>query len=449
MSFLIIDSDQKFSDKLASALSEKFGGDTHIKENSREALALIELLDDFKFIIAVKSPKEGDLVDKIIAGLNREEIQSRPHIIMIGGSFNSTPKVPILLLPLTVKPKELIQVISNQEKYKDSLKAVKKTEPKSYASIPIRLFTYLDSLPCDAFLKIHKEGQNHFIKRFNKDHLITLDELDQLVEKGARFLYINQNNKAPFFRLLDRRFAIIAKNDFQSFSNESDLENYAFHSLHKIGISKSSLMVAREATKKSQERLESNQNFQKTLKDLLSKKKLGLKQLNSKVTSLLCYYIIRGSEFDQSSILGNLVMASYLQDIKINDELCSIRTQNELHSLLLEDKDNILVDTHAKLAAQELESYDSIPNEVIKIVRQHHGSIEGKGFTNELKATLSSQSILFLLAEEISFSILKAERKRIDLNEILESIYIRFNNSPLLEKPIENLIKNISASKNQ
>ncbi|MCR9205056.1 MAG: hypothetical protein NXH75_10790, partial [Halobacteriovoraceae bacterium] len=377
MPFLIIDSDKTFSNQLASQFANEFDSEIHIKENASEAIGLIELLDDFNFIIAISSDKEEQLADKIISFLDKkkDELSSDPFILFVGQKLSVSTNRSPLLLPITIQAKEIVHLIRNHKEFQNTLDDLKKDSNKEYSPIPLRLFHYVSEAPYDIFLKMKKDGQPYMLKRFSKgDHFESAD-IQTLQEKNVKSLYIEKTEKIPFFRFLDTRLASLAQKHPEEFLNSSDLENYAFHSLTQIGISKSSLEVAKQATIEMTKKFEKDKKFQDALRSILKKNKLGLKQLNSKIVSLISYFITKGTDLESSKVISNLIMASYLQDIKLEDEHAGIRSNNELQSFYLNDKQNVLIENHANLAAQEIEKFDNIPSDVIKIVKQHHGSL--------------------------------------------------------------------------
>lgn len=443
MAFLIIDNDQNFADTLAANLLKEFGGEVHIKENASEAIALLELLDDFQFIIGIHSNKDENLADKILSFVHSSELERKPELIFLGGAPKALPAHPILLLPITTKVTELIQLLKTQKSYQSNLEKVEKSSHQEYAGVPLRLFYYVSAAPDDLYLKIKKDGEPHMVKRYSKKDALEIAELESFSNKGVRFFYVEKEKLKYFFEVFDKRLTELAQSAPDQFMSESDLENYAFHSLNKMGISESSLMVAQSASKEVAKKLDSEQQFQKAIKEIAKSKKLGLKQLNSKMIALISYFITKGSELDTTQIRSNMVMASILQDSKLSNEYAGIRSIGELQAQYLPDDDNILIDKHAALAAEHLDKFPSISSEVVKIVRHHHGSNEGKGFSTDLSLIKSIQSLVFILAEEISFAIIKRERASINLGEILEGISRKYDHHEKLDELIEQFKENL------
>jgi hypothetical protein len=443
MSFLIIDSDQKFADILAGQLTKEFEGEVHIKEDASEAIGLLELLDDFNFVFGVKSSKTKNMADKLIKFLNQNTLSHKPELILLGTSPSEKSIDPVLILPITTKVSEVIGLLKTKKKFKNNTDKIKENSNQEYANIPLRLFHYINTAPGDLYLKLKKDGKPHMVKRINKNDALEEAYLSSLKDKGVKFLYVEKEEVRYFFEVFDKRMAELAEKAPDLFLSENDLENYAFHSLSKFGVSESSLRIAQVASKEAVKKLSEDNNFQKALKEIVKGKGLGTKQLNSKMIALISHFIIKNSDLDTSQARQNLVTASLLQDCKLSNDYAAIRSDSELQSFYLDDKENVLIDRHAALAADHLDKFDAISSEVVKIVRHHHGTIDGKGFGTELKKISHPLSLVFILAEEVSFAIIKRERSSINLNDILDGISLKYGNDSKLDKLIDQFKDNL------
>ncbi|MCR9206375.1 MAG: hypothetical protein NXH75_17470, partial [Halobacteriovoraceae bacterium] len=70
-------------------------------------------------------------------------------------------------------------------------------------------------------------------------------------------------------------------------------------------------------------------------------------------------------------------------------------------------------------------------------------SLNGKGFHSELPDHLFHQTLVFILAEEISFSILKSEREKLNFTEILEGVSLSYGNNHKIDEHIQRLKSNL------
>lgn len=446
MAFLIVHDDKQFTDILSAELGREFSGEVHCKENGSEAKALIELLDNFHFVICQDKTNKDDTAEKILTFVkSHKELSIKPHIIVLGKKVKPVPGMTPIILPRNVKISGIIHLIKTHRSHQSNLEKIELESSKEFVSIPVRLLEYIPKPPADIYLKLKNDDEFRYLKRYNRNETFESADLQSLISKGLKNIYVLKEHKKDFYNVLDKRIAELAKKHPGTFVSESDLENYAFYTLNNIGLSKSSLEVAQEAARESQKKLLSNNNFQKTLKEVLGHQKLGMKQLKSKCIILLAHTIIKGHpKLAGTNALSHITNAAYFHDILLSDNYSFIRSQAEVDSLYLKEKENILIDQHAAKAASDLEKYDSISSEVIKIVKQHHGTLEGKGFTRKIHQHLGPLSLCFLIAEEIAVEILTSEKGKLDISTILEDIYDYYEQDPRIEEYLESFQSGIS-----
>lgn len=446
MAFLIIHNDNKYADLLSAELNRIFPGEIHVKENSAEARALIELLDSFHFIICQDKTEKEETANKIINYFTENhELSVRPNIIVLGQKVRPNKEITPMVLPSKVKAAAIAHIIKTQQSYQSNLDKIEKEENREFIPIPVRLLEYVPKPPTDIYLKLKKEGENRYLKRYNRNETLEVADLQNLISKGLKNIYILREHKKDFYVVLDKRMAELAKKHPSQFISESDLENYAFYTLNNIGLSKSSLEVAQQAARESQKKLTENRSFQKTLKEVLGQQKLGFKQLKSKCLILLAHTMIKKHpKLAGTKALEHITNAAFFHDVLLSDSYSLIRSQDELDSLYLKEADNVLIDQHAAKAAKDLEKYDTISSEVIKIVKQHHGMLEGKGFTRKIEEHLGYLSLCFLVAEEIAVEILTSEKGKLEINSILEEIYEYYEEDPRIEEYIKSFQEGLS-----
>ena len=84
---------------------------------------------------------------------------------------------------------------------------------------------------------------------------------------------------------------------------------------------------------------------------------------------------------------------------------------------------------HALDAAQMVINYPSIPLGAEVLIKQHHGSTTGRGFVDRVSPSISPLAAVFITAEEFVKEILDRQGKKIDVNEIFDSLRGRLQGS--------------------
>jgi hypothetical protein len=161
--------------------------------------------------------------------------------------------------------------------------------------------------------------------------------------------------------------------------------------------------------------------------------------------AIIAHFILKDMSWASAKQLETITLASFLHDLKLDNEESKIRDYTDLDSQFYEDSINIKIEKHCQDACQQLESFSFIPSEVLKVIRQHHGSIDGKGFASKLEKHLGQLTYAFIPAEEISVRLLTSEREKVNISVILEEISQKYSENTLVDELLtsfQNCLKN-------
>ncbi|MCO4794870.1 MAG: ankyrin repeat domain-containing protein [Bacteriovoracaceae bacterium] len=101
----------------------------------------------------------------------------------------------------------------------------------------------------------------------------------------------------------------------------------------------------------------------------------------------------------------SLATAAFFHDLGLKGEKeASIRTKEELENSGLDDLAKERVSNHPHIMATFLQQNKFTPEEGIKLVREHHGSKNGRGF-NSNPTEVSNLSKVFIIAEEWAYQV--------------------------------------------
>jgi len=125
----------------------------------------------------------------------------------------------------------------------------------------------------------------------------------------------------------------------------------------------------------------------------------------------------------------NIPYAAFFHDLLLeSDDWAVIRNNDNLKSAKLDELQKERIERHADLTAKFFETWDSVPNEACKLIREHHGSTDGRGFCNNLEG-ISNLAKSFLVAEEWAVSCLPFYQKKgleKSKEKILNSLKLKF-----------------------
>ena len=136
------------------------------------------------------------------------------------------------------------------------------------------------------------------------------------------------------------------------------------------------------------------------LKKLLSSDK-GYRYIHSQLLTFLGFHVIKMMGWwgdDQRNIISQ---AAFYHDISLpDDDAARVHSLEELKAAGITDPQRIeTILTHAQAAARELQTVPDISPEVVRVVLQHHGSVQGQGFSEDI-SKLDNLTKAFLLSEE-------------------------------------------------
>src|SRR5690606_6673317 len=105
-----------------------------------------------------------------------------------------------------------------------------------------------------------------------------------------------------------------------------------------------------------------------------------------------------------------LSFIAYFHDIALNtDEEAMIHSNQELKNSPLNRPSKLLVEKHAQVAAELVAKYPHAPMGADQLIRQHHGTLNGIGFSEHFGSNISPMAIVFIVAEEFTRIVLKNE----------------------------------------
>jgi len=83
------------------------------------------------------------------------------------------------------------------------------------------------------------------------------------------------------------------------------------------------------------------------------------------------------------------------------------------------------VNKHAQKSAEIVGTYPLIPSDVVKIILQHHGTLNGIGFAATPAAAISPLTAILIVAQEFSSIILQT--KGIPTSTIFEQLKAKYS----------------------
>lgn len=327
---------------------------------------------------------------------------------------------------------------------KDAIKTVtmvdnQKDEKDNYSKVSLNFLAHFPFIPFDLFIKISNDV---FIKRIPAFEDIDPPLIHNLREKEVINLFYKRTYRKEFSNLLINHMINRMEHSFSDSSDSLKAVDEVFLTTKDIvkalGFKPRIVELCERMMSKIQEDILSNSDQFSEYLNLIINSKTSFCYRFMELTCMIASQVndIReGSESD----LRKIIFAAIFCDIGLNNkEHVHIRSESEAKRLSPIEEKNVL--QHAYISSELIAKYPNAPSDVEKIIRQHHGALNGIGFPDSLTSWLCPLSKRLLIAQEIAYGLLT--EKSSSLSDIFSNITTRYS-SPTTEVFLNDLQQGI------
>jgi hypothetical protein len=291
----------------------------------------------------------------------------------------------------------------------------------NFFPITIRKFRNEINYPCEIFVKV---SEKKYIKVLNKDNDFPEEILEKLILKNVQFLHVKSEDINAFNNMSFKR------NNNQN-SDDVSSEIGAVESLHNyikdLGFDPKIV----DMTKNMQKSIE-NKFTHKFMKNLFSRfndMEGSFLYNHSYLTSVIA--LTTGMKFTWMNMENRekIYLGSILHDLGYKHKENALReslTKDQIDDLSSEEKSDIL--DHPTKFAKHLAQIGNIHQDVIKIVRDHHGVHGEASYPKPIyPAEVNLIFALFVLSHELSLGLYEISFNEDKIPALLEEVCERFN----------------------
>lgn len=299
-----------------------------------------------------------------------------------------------------------------------------------YYPIPLHHFYNLLESPSDVFIRIGKGDSSHFIKRILMGDGLDEEVVNRYEKGGVRSLFIKSDQRLNFINKLTERLLAIL--DSPESTPEEGLKaaetahETVSENIEVLGITPE---IAQMADKAMGVMARQSKDFPKIaglLKILLSNRS-SFRFRHTQITTYLAMAILKNVDWGKKEQYKTLSFVAFFHDIAlVSDETCMIHSEEELNNSALSKAEKDIVLKHAQKSAEIIHKYPHMPMGADSIIRQHHGVLNGIGFSESFSGNLSPLTILFIVAEECAHLVLKTEDEKLNKQKIMFGLEQKF-----------------------
>lgn len=394
------------------------------KSDLNESLPYIEEVKDTLQLIIIRSTlKNKETAKEIISYLNAKNLDI--PVIVIGrgndvdGNFAHIPNS--LQLKLVIQACARALGITAQE-------MMTKVVPDFYP-IPLFYFKNLKRSICPVYIKDPKDPKK-YILHIEKLKEFEIGYMGELTKNGHETLYVDKMDRLEFVNNLSSELITkLAETDLSSDEQVSATDKsmeLLSRKLLSIGLNEETIALSRKNMDAIQKNVKSSPKLAKLLERLLSNKTSYLFK-HTQILTYISLHIVKNIDWGTPEQEEKIAFISFFHDIALEtDEQARIKTTLELKKSSLTAAEKSLVDRHAQLAAELISKFPRSPMGADQIIRQHHGTLNGIGFSEHYGNNVSPLSIVFIVAEEFTRIILSKEDGVFDRTEMLRELKDEF-----------------------
>ena len=303
----------------------------------------------------------------------------------------------------------------------------------SYISIPIDSLLHFHFLPFDLFVKI---GKDKFIRRVPANEQIDQETLATFLQKGVADFYFEKKYNKDFSMMLINNMINKVEKEYESVDEKLHAVNEVFYTtqqiISRLGFKPKLIEVCNSVIDQIVGDVSGTKdNFSKYLGLLRAQENLTFNYRLMELTSFVGTQMIEAVEKHcREDKIKRIIFAAMFCDYALTDQrLLHIRQEDQLLKLSMAEYKE--VSQHALRGSELILNYQNAPIEVSTIIKQHHGSADGKGFPKEISPKLTPLSKCFMAAQELSYQIL-TETDRVP-EDVVKDVIKKFAGTPLEE----------------
>jgi|GEM_PF-1456902 len=424
---LLVENNSKLQSVYVLNLTTWLGLSIITKKNSNEAIEHLKATPEKINLIIVRSIIEKNEAAKAMVDFVQKSGLQIP-IIEIGPGA----EVPgcFAHVPNSLQIKILIQ--SCARALNITAKDMSLKEVPDFFPIPMIYFKIIKRTISTIYSQ-DEENPSKFNVVIKKSEPIDSAVIDQLIQNNVIELYVDKLDRLEFVNhLTSELMALLGKSEVSG-DEEITATDKSMELLSKkllsIGVNEETIKLAHKNMETVRRNVKSHSKLSKLLERLLSNKTSYLFK-HTQILTYVCLHIIKNIDWGSPEQEEKVSFIAFFHDIVLeNDDQARIKSTLELKTSKLDQPQKQLVERHAQLAAEFVSQFPHSPMGADQIIRQHHGTLNGIGFSEHYGNNVSPIAVVFIVAEEFTRIILKRETGPFDRTEMLRELKEEFPTS--------------------
>lgn len=401
---LLVEDNPKIHSVYTLNLTTWIGAHVTVKKSCLEALELLKSAEgkDYGLVIArfKSSFPEGqrELIAYLKNSVKIPIIEIGPETIFEG---------PEAYIPNSLELKLLIK--SAAKALNITAKEMSEKVVPDFFPIPIAYFMVIKRSVCTVF---KAEGDN-YLELSKHDLDFPPDLIPGLAKAGVKHLYVDKLDRLSFVNYVTSELMSLLSSEEVSPSEHLTASEKSMELLTKklqtIGVNEETIKLAQKNMEVMKQNIRSSPKLSNLFEKLLSNK-TSYRFKHTQILTFIGLHIVKNIEWGNQEQEDKMSFIAYFHDIALNtDEEAMIHSNLDLKKSPLNHNSKVLVEKHAQIAAELVAKYPHAPMGADQLIRQHHGTLNGIGFSEHFGSNISPMAVVFIVAEEFTRIVLRSE----------------------------------------
>ena len=422
---LLVENNPKIESFYKLNLATWLGLETVSHKKGDEALQYLEKNHEQVSLLIVRARIDKEQTAKFLIEYMKIRNLTIPMIIIGAGDFPGQIQVANSLdLKILIKSAAAALNITAKE-------MITKVVP-DFFPIAIDLFHYLRRSVCPVFTA-DPQNPRRYLPCIEKIKDFDQAQIKALESSGVTTLFVNKMDRLAFVGNLTSEIIATLKDEELSDDEQITAVDKGVELLSKkllsLGVTEETITLAKKNMESIRSNVRKNPKISKLMDRLLSNKTSYLYK-HTQILTYVSLHIIRNIDWGTPEQEDKISFISFFHDIALeSDAQAMIKSTLELKKAEISPEARILVEKHAQLSAEFASKFPHAPMGSDQIIRQHHGQLNGIGFSDHFGANVSPISIVFIVAEEFTRIIMARETGPFEKEDMLRELKEQFPTS--------------------
>lgn len=432
---ILIENNQSLHELLSINLTTYLGVELIPRESAADAINLMNILPAIDLVITRDKIGEEETARNIAKFI--QEKSADTGLLVLG----EVPEGATDMAVGITNPKEWEKVVQSAARILGiNPELLSRKVIPDYVPIPVKYFLNLDTSCCDVFIRIKKgPDEFQFVKRIHDGDTFSKAVINRYVDQGLKLFYIPRDMQKNFANFLSDRLVTRLEESLDG-SIEEQLEilgnsyNVATKEILKMGFTSATVQLTESIVESMIKTFEKNPQMSPLLRKVINSKN-GYMYQHCHMTSIVSSEILNNLGITDKETHEKMGYASFFHDISMTEkeELAKITSFEELEKAELSEEDWDMVFNHALEASVLINKHPEAPKEVDLIIKQHHGALNGKGFSVTNATKLSGLSKIFFISCEFVKELLAFKEKGGRPTPIIDELYKKYPDKEMVK----------------